>query len=83
MPHDTPTPDPAQSQLPSIDRPIDRGAFSICDLHDQPNDLAYWLSVSPEDRIAAIEYMRQVIYGTDPAHDRVQRVLEIIDRPPR
>lgn len=38
---------------------------------------AYWHSRTPEERLAALELMRQKAYGYDPAIARIQRVLEI------
>jgi hypothetical protein len=43
-------------------------------------DLAYWLSRSPEERLAAVEYLRQQTYGSSA---RLQRVARVIQRPPR
>lgn len=58
---------------------LDRTAFSICDVGDEGNDLEYWLSRTPEERLAAVEYLRQMMYGYDPATARMERVLEIDD----
>ena len=57
---------------------FDKTAISVHDLDDQENDLAYWLSRSPEERLAAVEFMRRTMYGYDPAQ-RMERVLEIDD----
>jgi hypothetical protein len=38
---------------------------------------AYWHSRTPQERLAALELMRQKAYGYDPATARLQRVLEI------
>jgi hypothetical protein len=40
-------------------------------------DRAYWHSRTPEERLQAVELMRQSAYGNDPATARLQRVLEI------
>ncbi|MCF6285568.1 MAG: DUF3450 domain-containing protein [Candidatus Hydrogenedentes bacterium] len=58
---------------------LDKTAFSVCDLADQDDDLAYWLSRSPQERLAAIEFLRQMMYDYDPATERMERVLEIDD----
>jgi len=58
---------------------MDRTAFSICDVGDEGTDLEYWLSRPPEERLAAVEYLRQMMYGYDPATARMERVLEIDD----
>ncbi|MDD5542243.1 MAG: hypothetical protein PHX83_03645 [Acidobacteriia bacterium] len=41
-------------------------------------DLAYWLSKRPEERIAAVEHLRRQYFG-DSA--RLQRVARVIQRP--
>ncbi|MBI3118646.1 MAG: hypothetical protein HYZ00_08165 [Candidatus Hydrogenedentes bacterium] len=46
---------------------FDKTAFSVCDLHDLGNELEFWLSRTPEERLAAVEYLRQMTYGYDPA----------------
>ena len=38
---------------------------------------AYWLSKTPEERLEALEFLRQIAYGYDPSSARLQRVLEI------
>lgn len=43
-------------------------------------DLAYWLSRSPEERLAALEELRRRFYGDSP---RLQRVARVIQRPQR
>jgi hypothetical protein len=48
-------------------------------LTDEPDDKSYWLSRSTEERFAAIESLRQVLYGYETA-PRLQRVLEVIGR---
>jgi len=59
---------------------IDRTAFSVTSLSDQSDNRAYWQSRSPEERLAAIEQLRQLNYDYDPAADRLQRVLTIARR---
>lgn len=38
----------------------------------------YWHSRTPQERLRALEVMRQKEYGYDPATTRIQRVLRII-----
>jgi hypothetical protein len=58
---------------------LDRSYFSVARL-DEPDDAkAYWLSKSPQERVAAMEFLRQSLYGYDPATTRLQRVLEIAE----
>ncbi len=53
-------------------------------LKDKRNyDLEYWLSKSEEERISAIEFLRQQFYETkDGFTPRLQRVIRIIKRKP-
>jgi hypothetical protein len=55
---------------------LDRTHFSVAKLKEA-DEKAYWLSKSPAERIEAVELMRQMIYGYDPARTRLQRVLTI------
>lgn len=48
-------------------------------LHEQQDDIAYWLSVSPAERIAAVEILRQRVFGgADGTRQGLQRVCRII-----
>jgi hypothetical protein len=55
---------------------LDRAHFSVAKLSDS-DEKAYWLSKSPAERLEALELMRQMIYGYDPARTRLQRVLTV------
>ena len=46
---------------------LDKNSFSIISLMDYENDVGYWLSKTPEERILAIEFLRQLIFGYDPS----------------
>jgi hypothetical protein len=56
---------------------MDRTAFSVVSLHDDPDEKAYWLAKAPHERLEAVELMRQVVYGYQPASDRLQRFFEV------
>jgi hypothetical protein len=58
---------------------VDRTAFVVTSLHES-DEKHYWLSKTPEERLQALELMRQIIYGYDSATARLQRVLEIAQR---
>jgi hypothetical protein len=58
---------------------LDRSAFQIASLDEEPNDREFWRAKSPQERMEALELMRQIIYGYDPATTRLQRVLEIVE----
>jgi hypothetical protein len=56
---------------------MDKTAFSVASLFDEPDEKIYWLSKTPYERLQAVELMRQVIYGYKPATARLQRFLEV------
>ena len=56
---------------------MDKTAFSVASLQDVPDEKAYWLSRTPHERLQAVELMRQVVYGYDPASERLQRFFEV------
>jgi hypothetical protein len=58
---------------------LDKKAITISSLREESDEVAYWHSKTPQERMEAIEVMRQIIYGYDPASTRLQRVLEIVD----
>jgi len=61
---------------------LDRSAFSVTTLSGQSDDRAYWQSQSPEQRLKAVEQLRQLNYDYDPS-ERLQRVLEVTQREER
>ncbi len=63
---------------PSAEYPI-----VISHLTAPSDDRLYWWAQSPDARLAAVETMRQTLYGYDPAPDRLQRLLEITQRTSR
>jgi hypothetical protein len=58
---------------------VDRSVFEVTALGDEAIDREYWRAKSPEERMRALELMRQMIYGYDPAATRLQRVFEIVE----
>lgn len=58
---------------------MDRSSWSIDSLGDS-DDREYWFAKSPEERLCAMELMRQINYDYDPLTSRLQRVFEIIER---
>jgi hypothetical protein len=56
---------------------LDRTRIEVVRLSDRLSDREYWLSKTPEERFEALELLRQMTYGYDPATARLQRVLEI------
>lgn len=59
---------------------VDRSVLSIGRLDDESDEKSYWRSKTPDERLAAVEFLRQVAYGYDPATERLQRVLEVTQR---
>jgi hypothetical protein len=62
---------------------LDRRALSVGTLSEPSDEKAFWLSKTPVERLEAVETMRQILYGYDPATVRLQRVLEVAQRAPR
>ena len=58
---------------------MDKTAFSVTTLSEKSGDKEYWLSKTPQERLEAVELMRQINYGYNPANARLQRVLEIVE----
>jgi hypothetical protein len=59
---------------------MDKTAFSVASLADADDEKAYWLSKTPQERLCALEQIRQTLYGYTVADARVQRVFEIAQR---
>jgi len=60
---------------------VDRSVISVVtreEAHRQ--DVAYWHSRTPGERLEALESMRQAFYGYDPAVTHMIKVLEVIKR---
>jgi hypothetical protein len=58
---------------------LDRSAFHTASLDDDSDEREYWRAKSPTERMEALELMRQIVYGYDPATTRLQRVLEVAE----
>jgi hypothetical protein len=61
---------------------LDKRAVTVASLSDASDDKAFWLSKTPYERLAALELMRQIVYGYSPSSTRLQKVLEVAQRPP-
>ena len=59
---------------------LDKKAFTVARRSDPPDDRAYWHSRTPEERLQAVEFLRQLNYGYDPSAERLQRVFEVVQR---
>jgi hypothetical protein len=58
---------------------MDKRAFSVATLRDEGDDRAYWQVKTAIERLEAVEQMRRIIYGYDPA-TRLQRLFEVVER---
>lgn len=59
---------------------LDRSALAIGSRADEPDDLGYWLSQTPETRLAGIEFLRRQFYTYGSARSELHRVLGITER---
>ncbi len=58
---------------------MDKNTLSVTTLFEKSDNKEYWLSKTPQDRLEAVELMRQINYGYNPVNARLQRVLEIAE----
>lgn len=59
--------------------PLDRTVFQVASVDDPEKLAQYWRQRTPEERLAAVETLRQIMYGYDPTTERLQRVLELAE----
>lgn len=64
-----------------IDFSLDKTVIQESTLETQGDDREYWFGKSPEERMIALEHLRQVVYGYDADTEGLQRVLTIAERP--
>ena len=58
---------------------VDKSHLSVGDFKSaNSDDKKYWLSKSFQERLEAIEYLRQIMFGYDPDTERLQRFLEVV-----
>lgn len=62
---------------------MDKTVLSIGTLSAQGDDREYWASKTPSERLQAVEFMRQVMYGYNPDTARLQKVFTTAQRPQR
>ncbi len=56
---------------------LDKTKISISSDFDNSDEKEYWLSRTPQERIAHIEFLRRINYG-DETTKRIQRVFEVV-----
>jgi hypothetical protein len=59
---------------------MDKTAFSVVSLAEADDEVSYWLTKTPQERLRGMELIRQTLYGYTFATTRLQRVLEIVQR---
>lgn len=60
---------------------LDKSAFTVKSFAEaDEEDRDYWRSRSPRDRLEALEIMRRLNYDYDPATDRIQRTIEVVEQ---
>ena len=70
----------ATTDEPLVMNKLDKRVFLVASLEDESDEKAFWLARTPDERLQALESMRQSIYGYDPATTRLQRILTITER---
>jgi len=58
---------------------MDSAVISVGSFADEPDDLAYWLSQKPEDRLAGIEFLRQQFFSYGKARPELRRLFEVTE----
>ena len=56
---------------------LDKTKLSFSSIYDETEEMQYWLSKSPSERMQAIEINRQMVYGKDRTSSRLQRIFEV------
>lgn len=60
---------------------LDKTVFSVVTLEEADTDeVNFWLSKTPYERLEALETLRQIFYGYDTTTTRLQRLFEIAER---
>ena len=63
-----------------IDERIDRSKLQATSFDQaEADDIEYWMSKTPTERIEGVEYLRRWVYGDDQVDARLQRVLEVVE----
>ncbi len=56
---------------------LDKTAFRVASIFDEPDGKQFWLAKTPYERLQALEVMRQISYGYDPSTTRLSRVFKV------
>ncbi len=57
---------------------LDKSAFQVVRKGAPSDEREYWLKCSPEERLNAVELLRQINYGYDPSTARLQRITSCV-----
>ena len=60
---------------------LDKSVLEVTDIEDDSADREYWLSRTPQERLLGLEMLRRFNYGEKATSARLQRLLEITERP--
>lgn len=59
---------------------LKRKVFTVAHLTDPPDDMRYWMTMTPHERLRLVETLRRINYGTRQSTARLQRIFEIAQR---
>ncbi|OPZ23870.1 MAG: hypothetical protein BWZ02_03057 [Lentisphaerae bacterium ADurb.BinA184] len=62
---------------------VDRSKVVVGSVWDDSDEKGFWLTKTPDERLEAMELLREIAYGHDSTTARLQRVLETAEFPPR
>ena len=62
---------------------VDRSVVLVQSVWEESDEKAFWLAKTPEERLEALELLREIAYDHDPTTARLQRVLETAAFPTR
>jgi hypothetical protein len=62
---------------------VDRTVVLVQSVREDSDEKAFWLAKTPEERLEALELLREVAYDYDPTTARLQRVLTTAEFPTR
>lgn len=58
---------------------LNKSVITVSSLTDESDEKEYWFLATPQERLTALETMRQINYGYDPTTTRLQRFFEIAE----
>jgi hypothetical protein len=61
--------------------PMEERVMTVGSFEDEPDDLSFWLGKRPEERLAAIEHLRQQFFAYGEARQEFRRFLEVAELP--